>query len=338
MTPATRFTDPAAVEAWDTWVRWRDDQGLRDRTIDSTWARVAEAIASVEGPQARQWAQRWMDAFGRWQLLVDERLLREAGTGPAACNGEPLHAQLNLAAFATAGTLSARPLLKLDQLADTAALAMRLLDDAWLAMPPCPPLQPRVSIGVIGMADALGCLDIPYDSMHACQLARDVAAALANGALRGAVELACERGTTQVDPIDRTALWHDRHTPPELVDDARRWGVRYALLTAIEPHPRLAVLANNASDALDPMPEAGGSSPGRPLPRDGAAPAPHALAAQVRLRGAMQPWIDAPIDYPMLAIAEPAPGEMATLGVLAGCYGLPPPRFRRAAFAAPGHR
>ena len=313
---------------------------MRDRTIDSTWARVAEAIASVEGPQARPWAQRWMDAFSRWQLLVDERLLREAGTGTAACNGEPLHAQLNLAAFATAGTLSAPPLLKLDQLADTAALAMRLLDDAWLAMPPCPPQQARVSIGVIGMADALGCLDIPYDSMHACQVARDVAAALANGALRGAVELACERGTAPCDPIDhmepidRTTLWRDRHTPPELIDDARRWGVRYARLTAIEPHPRLAVLANNASDALDPMPEAGGWSPGRPLPRDGVAIPPHTLAAQVRLRGAMQAWIDTPIDYPMLAMAEPAPDEVAALGVLAGCYGLPPPRFRRPAFAA----
>jgi hypothetical protein len=82
-------------------------------------------------------------------------------------------------------------------------------------------------------------------------------------------------------------------------DDAR--------LTGIVPAPRLACLANATSDALDPG--------ARRLARDGVA----GPEAQLRLRLAMQPWIDDPIDYPLLGDSAPvAPATLTALAQAAG--------------------
>src|SRR5690349_4974277 len=118
MPPATPFTAVAAVVGWDAWFRWRDADGqLLDRTIDATWWRVAHAVAAAEESQADAWARRFVDAFGTWRLLPDERLLAVAGTGSTLAAGEALQATLNAGAF-----VLPRGGLDLDRLADTAAL------------------------------------------------------------------------------------------------------------------------------------------------------------------------------------------------------------------------
>jgi hypothetical protein len=206
------------------------------------------------------------------------------------------------------------PRLDLDAIADVAALAVRLLDDALLALRPDQRDRVGLRVGVLGVADALGALGVPYDSEAAVQLAGNLAAALARGARRGAIEVARERGGSPV-----LAHAHDDHEH-EHDDDADHCGARLARLTAVVPQPRLACLANCATDALDP------------LPASAAADASGAgLLAQMRLRLAMQAWIDDPIDYPLLATRTPGDADAQELARFAHAHGMAAPELRRPA-------
>jgi ribonucleoside-diphosphate reductase alpha chain len=83
-------------------------------------------------------------------------------------------------------------------------------------------------------------------------------------------------------------------------------GVRHAALTAIDPQPRLARLANNVADALDPS-----AAPVAPqaMSDDVANARDHATTA---IRMAMQPWIDAPIEQsPRPVVSSPIDRGMA---------------------------
>lgn len=282
MLPATRFTDPIAVETWDAWFRWRDGDVLRDVTIDDTWWRVAETLATPNGLMAPLWAYHYASAFGSWRLLPDERLLRSAGTGSALGSSEPLAASLNLAAF-VAKPPGEPPRFERTAFVDTAALAVHLLDDASLVFDDLLPAGLR--IGVIGFADALQKLGISYVSAGACAQARDFAMALAEGCLRGSIELAEERGPREAMPPRQMPLWRLREMPPHLLERASRHGVRHLVCTAIQRHPRLAMLADNTTDALDP----------RSPPRETKAASDLERMAQHEICVAMQPWIDLPI-------------------------------------------
>ena len=165
---------------------------------------------------------------------------------------------------------------------ETAALAAHLLDDAMLVFGGA--LSGGLRIGVIGFADALHKLGIAYASAGACVQARTFAIALAEGCLRGAIELAEERGAPEATPIDQLKLWRLREMPVGLVERASRNGVRHLIRTAIRNHPRLAMLADNTTDAIDPRPSAEGDAGGA----NG--------AARSEIRNAMQPWIDLPIE------------------------------------------
>jgi ribonucleoside-diphosphate reductase alpha chain len=288
--PVTRFTDPAAVDAWDAWFRWREGHSLRDMTVDDTWWRVAESVVGVESIEAPLWSHRFVDAFSHWRLLPDERLLQAAGTDVPLDDFPAPTAALNIAAFVVV-VPGMQPRLALSRVVETAALAVRLLDDA-IATFGTSPCTSGLRIGVIGMADALELLGIPYASVEAQHQARVLARAVAEGCLRGAIDLADERGEReeQVDRRHLAARWLARNMPPGLIQDGMRIGVRHGMLTAIDPHPRLALLANNVADALDPP-----AAPVAPqaISDDVANARDHASRA---IRSAMQPWIDAPIE------------------------------------------
>ena len=322
MFPETHFTDPASVEAWDCWFRWRERGVLRDQTVDATWSRVGNAIASVEGPSAGKWARRFIDAFRHFRLLPGSQLLRFAGTGTPLGQLPPT-AVVNAAAFVSSpGTANAafdRP-----GFADAVGLTVRLLDDVLLASDDARPGE-GLRIGLIGVADAIHNLDLRYDSPGARQFAGQVAGALSEGALLGATELARERGAAECDRPLLARNWQDRGAPPRLVDELLRSGMRRTRLTVIEAQPRLALLANNASDALDPrLPERPAQTASR-----GCKLLDVPVLAQLELRAAMQPWIDAPIDYPVLSATEPDADELETLQQLARDHGLRPVTLRR---------
>lgn len=119
-----------------------------------------------------------------------------------------------------------------------------------------------------------------------------MASALAQGCLQGTVALAAERGAHGNAPLaELAAAWSSRGMPPSLIEAAHETGVRHARLTAIEPHPLLARLANNASDGLDPMGTPGGSQEhGAYSMRTSGAGNSH--EAQSAMQRAVQPWID----------------------------------------------
>jgi len=332
VSPATCFTDPAAVEAWDRWFRWRDDGGLRDLTVDATWRRVADAIAGAEGAAAPSWSRRFIEAFSRWQLLPDARLLHLAGTGDKVDDlGDPA-AVLNAAAFVRWPD-TPRATFDRENFVATAALAVRLLDDVLLS---CSVVsagtQPR--LGLIGVADALQMLGLPYDSAGARQCAAGMASALAEGALLGATDLARERGSADCDRQKLAQRWRGVGAPRALIEAVLRWGMRYSGLTRIEPQPQLALLANDASDALDPRLADTGLPTRRPAYEEDdagrSATAETLIRAQIELRAEMQPWIDTPIDYPLAFSIAPDPAALELSGRLASQHGLQPLTLRRA--------
>lgn len=331
MVPTTRFTDPAAVDAWDRWFRWRNGGALRDRTIDATWLRVADAIAAAEGMQARTWAYLYVDAFSRWQLLPDERLLRMAGTGTGWSPFESPCATLNVAAFVIA-PLTRQARFDSERFAGVAALAVRLLDGALVMMHGAAPTFTGLRIGVIGLADALHLLGIPYDDTRAADQACAVGAALASGTLRGTTELAQERGPIDAKPAHLVALWRDRGTSEALIKDAMRRGVRHTRLTTIEPQPRLALLSNNASDAIDPQPLGNRRAIGEASKTSAQVQPPITaeamMTAQLAIRAAIQPWIDVPIDYPLAKTGETDQQTIKSDTSVAGAHGPCEPGFR----------
>ena len=296
MVRATRFINPVSVDAWDNWFRWRDANCLHDRTVDATWSRVANAIAPV--PDTQGWAHRYVEAFSRWQLLPDERLLRLAGTGSDLSSLEAPCAVLNVAAFVIAPR-SRQARFDDERFASVAALAVRMLDDALIATHAAPSGAPALHIGIIGFADALELLGIAYDDVRAPEIARVIGTALASGTLQGEGDLIEERGPREPASPPLLAAWRDRRSPDQLLAAAARRGVRHRQLTAIESQPRLALLANGASDALDPSPVPASGTMAHPsfhCAHADSVPAPERIAAaRASIRASIQPWIDAPL-------------------------------------------
>ena len=185
---------------------------MHDTTIEDTWWRVAETVASPNGMVAALRAYHYASAFSHLRLLPDERLLQHAGTRIALASTPSFFAALNLAAFVSA---SPRGLPRFDRAAfmDTAALAVRFLDDASLACNRIPPSGLR--IGLIGLADALHKMHVGYRTASACAQARDFAIALAEGCLRGSIELAEERGASATASLQ---AWRSREMPMLLLE------------------------------------------------------------------------------------------------------------------------
>jgi ribonucleoside-diphosphate reductase alpha chain len=320
------FTNSASVEAWDTWFRWRERGALRDASIEATWQRVATTLASVETENAAQFSRRLLNAQASWQLLIDERIIASAGTAFVEWPRDPV-ALLNVAHF-VAAPLTAKASFEFDAFRDTIVLAMRAADNVMLNAGADLALQePR--IGIAGMGDALALLGRRYDSPAGRVLAGTIARTLAETCLRANVGLARERGPCGAALDEALAVARARGMPQTLIDDMQRSGVRYARTTAITSQPRLALFANNVSDALDPL----DCIDARPGESNAAARSNHptgyafalaqridcegiaatvlnestgvSVAAQIDLRGAVQPWIDWPIEYPFRVSREP---------------------------------
>jgi len=345
------FIDAAAVDVWDAWFRWRDQGALRDLTVDATWDRVATALASVESPgSAETWKRRFSDAFAAWQLLLDERILATAGTEKNDWIGDGLVAVLNVAGFVRAPST---PHASFDQAAfeELAALAVRALDDAAELVGSHVPGDSGFRIGIIGLADAFELLGPSYDGVDGRSLAAVVARSLAQGCYRGSAQLARERGAT----APCTEAWRvrarARDVATEIIVEAASKGIRHSWLTAITSQPKLALFANNVADALDPFiseprqEHAASAEPQRVVPArtHPLAPARQAIfqaqmsavdrsasvVAQLKLRAAMQHWIDEPIDYPLLVHSEPGELLSTQWAAMATDLGLPQIHWRK---------
>ena len=343
------FIDLAAVEAWDTWFRWREHADLRDFSIEDTWRRVSEALASVEsGGETATWQAHFTEALASWRLLPDERLLADAGTGEVTWREGVLHASLDAAAFVSPDP-SADASLDLQALGDCAALAVRALDNAALLAGMA---APRLCIGIIGLADALALLGLRYCSNAGRAQAAAMARALAEGCLHGSVMLAAARGAHDGDMGAALARAERRGAPARLLGDAARHGLRHSQLTAITPQPRLALLANDVADAIDPL--KGKNHPVLISASDGQRTIMHSSGyalnilhageiqpedmpdmlpdlswmAQIEMRAALQPWIDESIDYPLLVTNDLGEAQRLEARKLAASHELGEPIWR----------
>ena len=335
------FVDPGAVEAWDAWFRLRKGERIEDLSIEETWARVARALSLAEAEKKSDWEHRFYSAMSSWRLLVDERIIAGSCTGVCELCTKGFVGVVNAAAFVLR---PCHPDAAFDfgEFARTSELAMRALDNATVSQHTesgC-----RIRVGMIGVTDALTLLGMRYDSAAARSWVRRLARAFAEGCFRANVQLAEERGgrypylETNQTPPEASALF------VELVARARAAGLRHDSVTMISPNPKLALLANNVADALDPLHTSStlhtieSAATRRTVRSPGyaailAAQHPRAeiaelvaansinavsVQAQIELRIAMQSWIDMPIDYPVpVAGEQPNGASMAQWRLLA---------------------
>lgn len=332
------FIDPAAVEAWDAWFRHRDGTRLRDTTVECTWRRVADALGAGRDPLRHA----LFGALSSWRVLLDERIVANAGTDAPHWPPDPC-AMVNAAAFVED---PGQPDARFDgaRFAECTGLALRALD----AIPaPATLAAPRVRIGVTGVADALALLGLRYDGMPALAFVRSLGRRLAEGCLRANAMLAREAGARVALTSALRRRASARGIAPTVIADAERHGLRQAGPLALGAHPRLAMLANGIADGLDPIACDGRAlrfppdgrvvrSPGcaRALLRAGGrALSTHetldgvSIGAQLALRGALQPWLDAPIDCPVRVARAPTPDERERASAQAVLLGLAEPRF-----------
>jgi ribonucleotide reductase alpha subunit len=322
-TDPSPFIDPAAVDVWDTWFRLRENGQLRDVSVEATWERVARELAKPESALQTQLTARLLDAQSNWQIVLDERILAAAGTPRFAWPADPI-AVLNAAAF-VGNALTDAAHFQFDAFRATAELAEQILDNTLLLNPSPNGAHRNLGIGIIGIGDAVALLGKRYDSAAGRVLASRIAKALAEGCFAANVRLARDRGAMPEpapDAIDAAAM---RGMPADLLDCATRYGLRRATSTAITSQRRLARFANNVADALDPLDDHHDAASKQPavsrvrmrsscgyafalarrigvtqLLAAQVAENSHgaSVTAQIALRGAVQPWIDAPIDYP----------------------------------------
>lgn len=354
MRAASPFVDIAAVEAWDAWFRWRAGDRLRDISIDDTWTRVAHALGAAEASAGSLgFEQRLIQAGINQQVLLDERILATAGTDTPDWSAGDLSAVINAAAFVHA-RFSPRARFDHAAFADAAALAVRALDNA-IAVAPRKEgsAHAGIRVGIVGLADAIAFLRVPYDSAHGRSYARSIAQSLYGGCMAKSARLARERGARSSLAARNIADGVLNVLPNEIRSDLERYGLRHVLTTAIDPQPRLALLANNVADALDPLRGAdhtcviATSDASRSVVSSGYAMTLYAelqatqpmpmpafdtiadvsTAAQIALRGAVQPWIDAPISYPLTVMRLPDPRSQQRDGLLAAAHGLVAPTW-----------
>jgi ribonucleoside-diphosphate reductase alpha chain len=316
----TSFVDPAAVEAWDAWFRWRDGNELKDITVDATWSRVTQALCAIAPGATARDESRIGDAVGSWRLLVDPRVLARAGTPGFAWPRNEVTVALNVARFVSL-PFTTRAAFQRDAFDDTVDLALRTLDDMRAAAGAGTPL-----LSIVGLADALAMLGADYTTPQGRACAATIARQFAQASLTASVQLAQERGVAGASRFDAAALVRAEclKLPVSTLDAIRRHGLRLGTVTGIVPQPRLALVANNVADAIEPL--AGekrvytiaGMDGERRVVASGFAltlwrqlgatsadaAVPFRCAADVGtreralMRAALRPWFDHPIDEP----------------------------------------
>ena len=203
------------------------------------WARICEAAWATGDP-----GLFFIDRANRSSASpVPGRFTIEStnpcGEVPLYPNDQCILGSLNLASFVDQ---SAR-LIRWNELATGVQLAVRFLDNVVDISPaPTPGVAEmardlrRIGVGVMGWADALVLLGIPYDSDRAIALAEEVMAFIAATGEAAAVDLAKQRGPF---PLWSESIY--REGPPR----------RNATVTTIAPTGTISVLAG-CSAGIEP--------------------------------------------------------------------------------------
>jgi len=150
--------------------------------------------------------------------------------------------------------------LDLDGIAETAAIAVRMLDNVYeVSNFPLPRQREvarasrRLGLGITGLADALTMLGVKYDTPRARETAAEAMRVICHAAYRASIGIAQEKGSF---PLFReraySAAEFVARLPQDIVADIRRYGIRNSHLTAIAPAGTISLLAGNVSSGLEP--------------------------------------------------------------------------------------
>jgi ribonucleoside-diphosphate reductase alpha chain len=147
---------------------------------------------------------------------------------------------INLSRFVRNGSID------FDRLREVVRVAIRFLDNVIDAnVYPLPQIAEitrrnrKVGLGVMGFAEMLIRLGIPYDSPEALDIARTVSSFLTEEARKASAELAAKRGPF---PNYERSLWRRRGYPP----------LRNATVTTIAPTGSISIIAGTSS-GIEPL-------------------------------------------------------------------------------------
>ncbi|MEB3286961.1 MAG: adenosylcobalamin-dependent ribonucleoside-diphosphate reductase [Vampirovibrionales bacterium] len=180
---------------------------------------------------------------------------------------------INLGKMLIQDAAAGRTILDWDKLAETVRLGVHFLENVIVQNKfPIPEIEAmvhanrKIGLGVMGWADALLALGIPYDTDEAVQLGREVAAWIDYHSKLASVELAKARGAFPNFKASRyaDADWlvprHQKHLTAKitqagwktLAESIAIHGLRHATTTCIAPTGTISIIAN-ASGGIEPV-------------------------------------------------------------------------------------
>jgi ribonucleoside-diphosphate reductase alpha chain len=167
---------------------------------------------------------------------------------------------LNLTRFVIS-PFTAQARIDQDHLADTARIAVRMLDNVIDASHFPLPQQAenargsrRVGLGITGLADALVMLGLPYGSDRSIGIAEQTMRVICHTAYRASIDLAKEKGSFPL--FERNKYLQGpfiRSLPDDIQRGISEHGIRNSHLVAIAPTGTISLLAGNVSSGLEPI-------------------------------------------------------------------------------------
>jgi len=111
----------------------------------------------------------------------------------------------------------------------------------------------RMGLGVTGLGNVLGALDIRYGSEEAKQFTREVLKLIANTCYMTSAALAAEKGPFPLYDERYLSGKFIQRLDPEVQEVIRIHGIRNSHLTSIAPTGTISLTANNVSSGLEPV-------------------------------------------------------------------------------------
>ena len=201
------------------------------------------------------------DRIENWNLLSNNDEFHYAGTNP--CAEEPLPAggscllgSMNLAAFVKDG------MFDFEDFCESVKIAVQALNDILEEGLPLHPLEEQrksvsewrqIGLGIMGLADMLVKLQIPYDSDIARDLCGNIVHAMANQALFMSSKIAEEKGSyTKYDNRVMETPYFRAHADTLTYDTVLRYGLRNSQLLTIAPTGTLSTMLG-ISGGIEPI-------------------------------------------------------------------------------------